>query len=175
MMIQIFSSHQDEHTIPYSTYLACDSGFATYLDLMTAVLFVFVVYISIIFKSSHDTSGNIGLVLLQISNISFFIAATVRYLIFGTYGYLINIERMFQFTELEQEESTDNITTTVPKSWPTEGVIKFIDLSLKYSDESQAVLKNLNVIIESQAKVERSKLITYILYCIPFYNTIFKI
>jgi ABC-type multidrug transport system fused ATPase/permease subunit len=40
-----------------------------------------------------------------------------------------------------------------PKSWPSEGAIRFDKLYLKYSSAEGPVLKNLNFAIESKQKV----------------------
>ena len=67
---------------------------------------------------------------------------------------MTSVERMFQFTCLEQEGSFErNKDFIVEKNWPSRGVIEFKNVYLRYNKEGEPVLKNLTLKIESEMKV----------------------
>lgn len=61
------------------------------------------------------------------------------------------VERIVEYTKLDSEENPQN--STPPPSWPSEGIIKFSSVSLRYSPDEPYVLKNLNFTIRSNEKV----------------------
>lgn len=63
---------------------------------------------------------------------------------------MTSVERILQFTSLPQEK-TDG--PSPPKDWPQRARLVFKDLNLRYDVESEPVLKNLNIEIESGWKV----------------------
>ena len=67
---------------------------------------------------------------------------------------MTSVERVLQFTKLEQECNSENESTCNPSSgWPAGGKIEFKKFYLRYSDEAEPVLKNVNFVIEPGAKV----------------------
>lgn len=63
---------------------------------------------------------------------------------------MTGVERILQFTSLPQEKTEG---PSPPKDWPQKARLVFRDMSLRYDAESDPVLKNLNIIIESGWKV----------------------
>lgn len=69
---------------------------------------------------------------------------------------MTSVERVLQFTEIDQEENSDEakLKKPPPGDWPSQGKIEFRDYSLKYTDDDvEPVLKNVNILIEAGTKV----------------------
>jgi hypothetical protein len=63
---------------------------------------------------------------------------------------MTSVERLIQFTSLPQEKHGG---PPAPKDWPQRARLVFKDLKLRYDVESEPVLKDLNIVIESGWKV----------------------
>lgn len=60
---------------------------------------------------------------------------------------MTSVERVIEYADLPCERSLETDTTilkNLPKNWPQHGLIKFNSVSLKYSDTSDYVLRNLS-------------------------------
>lgn len=75
-----------------------------------------------------------------------------------TVTQMTSVERILQFTELEQEEDSDDANLKKPPSdWPSRGKIEFQNYSLKYTDDDvEPILKNVNILIEPGTKVSEN-------------------
>lgn len=70
---------------------------------------------------------------------------------------MTSVERVLQYTKLENEEDLNPNEKKVPgSSWPHSGKITFKNTSLWYSKNERPVLKNLNISIEAGEKVTTS-------------------
>lgn len=59
---------------------------------------------------------------------------------------MTSVERVIEYANLPSERSLEtdaSILKRMPKEWPAKGLIKFNNVSLKYSDTSEYVLRNL--------------------------------
>lgn len=63
---------------------------------------------------------------------------------------MTSVERILQFTSLPQEKTGG---PSPPKDWPQRAKLIFKDMSLRYDVDSDPVLKNLDIVIESGWKV----------------------
>lgn len=67
---------------------------------------------------------------------------------------MVSVERVEEYVNLPSEPPMETAPENKPKGkWPNEGRVKFVDLSLRYSDDSEYVLKRLTFEIEPQAKI----------------------
>lgn len=67
---------------------------------------------------------------------------------------IISVERVVEYTELKPEPSLEAGKQYIPpKEWPTYGKISFKNVSLRYSDNGNAILKHLSFTIEPRAKI----------------------
>jgi ATP-binding cassette subfamily C (CFTR/MRP) protein 4 len=60
---------------------------------------------------------------------------------------MTSVERVVEYSNLPKEPSLDTppaILNKLKKDWPQQGAIRFENVSLKYSEGSESVLKNLN-------------------------------
>lgn len=74
---------------------------------------------------------------------------------------MTSVERVIEYANLSSERSleTDEKTLeSMPKQWPNRGLIKFNNISLKYSEEFEYVLRNLSFTLHE--KVSRGKKIS---------------
>ena len=79
-----------------------------------------------------------------------------------TITQMTSVERILQFTQLEQEDSSEESTVGSMKlanSWPSKGKIEFKQFYLRYADDEEPVLKNVNIVIEPGWKVSIHTLI----------------
>lgn len=67
---------------------------------------------------------------------------------------MVSVERVEEYVNLPPEPPMETAPEHKPKEdWPSDGRIKFHNLSLRYSDESEYVLKHLSFEVEPQAKI----------------------
>lgn len=60
---------------------------------------------------------------------------------------MTSVERVIEYANLPSERSLETdevILKNMPKQWPQKGLIKFNNVSLKYSNTSEYVLRNLS-------------------------------
>lgn len=67
---------------------------------------------------------------------------------------MTSVERVVEYTDLEPEPPLEIKDNNVDlKDWPSSGSITFNNLSLKYSKDSQLILKSLNLAIKANEKI----------------------
>lgn len=66
---------------------------------------------------------------------------------------MTSVERVIEYADLPSErslETNEKILMNLSKNWPQRGLIKFNNVSLKYSDTSEYVLRNLSFIVHEK-------------------------
>lgn len=73
-----------------------------------------------------------------------------------TVTQMTSVERILQFTQLEQEETRPEASVAIkpPSGWPSRGKIEFKKFCLRYARDEEPVLRNVNLIIEPGTKVK---------------------
>lgn len=66
---------------------------------------------------------------------------------------IVAVERLKEYSETEKEAPWRIQETTPPKSWPQAGRVEFRDYGLRYREDLDLVLKNINITIEGGEKV----------------------
>ena len=66
---------------------------------------------------------------------------------------MVDFERCMHFTECPKEKSKDNIYSSNLTNWPSKGKIEFKDFSVKYREDTELVLKNINLLINPNEKI----------------------
>lgn len=67
---------------------------------------------------------------------------------------MVSVERVEEYVNLPSEPPMETAPEHTPKGeWPSEGRVKFHNLSLRYSDDSEYVLRRLSFEVEPQAKI----------------------
>lgn len=70
---------------------------------------------------------------------------------------MTSVERVFEYTKLPSERSLETkpeVLESLPKMWSSRGIIRFKNVSLKYSQEGNFVLRNLNFLIHEKVLSE---------------------
>lgn len=109
MVCHEFDAHQDGHTAAYSLILATSTAFGFWLDMVSIGFVAFVTYSFIVLDSSElfvgadkPFAGNVSLAISQ----SLILCGMLQYGMRQTaemVAQMTSVERMFQFTQLEQE------------------------------------------------------------------------
>lgn len=144
-----FDSRQNDHTAAHYLVLVTSSAFGFWLDVVSIGFLAIVAYNFILLKDSQTFAGDVGLALTQILTICGTLQFVMKQMA-EVVAQMTSVERMFQYTKLEQEDLNDD-ARKVP--WPDRGEIKFVNLCLRYSDVDKPVLKNLCFTIEPRMKV----------------------
>lgn len=66
---------------------------------------------------------------------------------------MTSVERVIEYADLPSERSLETdtkILNKLPKHWPQHGLIKFNNVSLKYSDTSEYILRNLSFVVSEK-------------------------
>ena len=66
---------------------------------------------------------------------------------------MTSVERILQYSTLEQEAPARRDDSSVPSGWPINGAIRFDHIKLSYSKGGEAVLKDINISIQNGEKV----------------------
>jgi ABC-type multidrug transport system fused ATPase/permease subunit len=66
---------------------------------------------------------------------------------------IVSVERVKEYTKIQQESEWINEKKRPAKNWPQHGSIKFINYSVKYRDDLDYSLKNLNLTIKPAEKI----------------------
>ena len=66
---------------------------------------------------------------------------------------MTSTERVLEYTKLPQEEEGKPSSDGDYQQWPTDGSIRFSNLSLRYYEGGPLVLKNMSVTIKGKYKV----------------------
>ncbi|XP_014219727.1 multidrug resistance-associated protein 4-like [Copidosoma floridanum] len=159
MVCKEFDAHQDHHTAACSLIIATSTAFGFWLDIISVTFIAFVTYsfivISDLFGEAGERpfAGNVGLAISQSLILCGMLQFGVRQTA-ETIAQMTSVERIFQFTDLEQEGPFESEPgQRPPKEWPSEGRVEFKSLYLRYSDEGEPSLKNLNVLVTPGMKV----------------------
>ena len=106
---------------------------------------------SLIFKDKFSAS-EIGLILTYYETIHGSIFRGLHTLKFFQ-NSMVDFERCMHFTECPKESPKENDYSNSLGSWPSKGKIQFVNFSVKYREDTEIVLKNLNFLINPNEKI----------------------
>uniref|UniRef100_A0A336M188 CSON010264 protein n=1 Tax=Culicoides sonorensis TaxID=179676 RepID=A0A336M188_CULSO len=146
-----FAHIQDFNSSTYYLSLCCTRAFAFWLDIV-CVLYIAIVTYSFLFLDSF-AGGSVGLAITQ----SIALIGTVQWGMRQTAeleNQMVSVERVEEYVNLPSEPPMETSEENKPKGeWPNEGRIKFHKVSLRYSEDSEYVLKQISFVVEPQAKI----------------------
>lgn len=164
-----FDEQQDGHTAAHFLVVASSVAFGFWIDAVSVAFVVLVSYSFLLFWSGGFAASFVGLALTQVIGLCGSMQSCMKNYA-EVVAQMTNVERMFQFTELEQEcvneEEEDHLTGVMqrpPLFWPSKGEIRFERVSLRYLDDAELALRELSFTIEPGMKV------TSVLYSADIY------
>lgn len=82
-----------------------------------------------------------------------FICCLTSLTLFPIVLQMTSVERVIEYSKLEQETQSHDKTVSVPGSWPQYGIITFESFYYRHHHTMPQVLKKLNLCIRAQEKV----------------------
>ncbi|KAJ2946418.1 hypothetical protein O0L34_g12457 [Tuta absoluta] len=153
MLLRDFDAAQDLHSKAFYTFVGGSAAFGLYLDMLcivylTAVMgiFVFVDFGGII------PVGSVGLAVSQSMVLMMMLQMAARFTA-DFLAHTTSVERVLEYSDLPPEKNINDGQAPPSAEWPTKGHISFENIYMKYSEEGDYVLRNLNFTIESGWKV----------------------
>ncbi|XP_036361692.1 multidrug resistance-associated protein 4 isoform X2 [Octopus sinensis] len=147
-----FDDFQDIHTEAWFLFIATTRWLSVRLDLLCTLFILVVVFASIPLSDRLD-AGTVGLSV----SYSFVLTGMFQWFIRQTVeveNNIVAVERVIEYSKLPTEASLDSEPSQKPPDdWPQRGVISARNLSLKYSENTNVVLKHLDFKIEPQEKI----------------------
>lgn len=63
---------------------------------------------------------------------------------------MTSVERVLEYSRLEEEKDTTKPVVEIPKNWPPMGGIEFRSVTLRYGPHAEPVLKDLSFTIRAK-------------------------
>ncbi|XP_034486075.1 multidrug resistance-associated protein 4-like [Drosophila innubila] len=145
-----FDLLQDVHSSVWQLTMAANTALGLWLDCVSCC-FLSAVTFSFIITSETTYSGNVGLAISQAMILTGMVQYGVRQ-VAESLQQMTSVERVLQYTELEQE-SSHPLGKEPSQQWPTHGQVELRDMSCRYDPNGSAVLKHLSLTIEPGWKV----------------------
>ncbi|CAH1105116.1 unnamed protein product [Psylliodes chrysocephalus] len=154
VLIDEFDSNQDVHTAAWYLLIACMGSFGLWLDIISLIFTASVTFSFIYLHSISAVNGAlVGLAISQSMILTGMLQHGMRQTA-EVVNQLTSVERVLQYTTMEQEGPFDTPKDNIPKDeWPKEGLVEFKDLSLKYVEDEPPVLKQLNFTLYPGQKI----------------------
>ncbi|CAH0557932.1 unnamed protein product [Brassicogethes aeneus] len=153
-LIEQFDIHQDTHTSVSHLLLACTHAYTIWIDCLCVFLNIALPYAFILINQYvyHVDDSNVGLALSQAISFNGLLPFGLKRCTEGC-TYFASVARILSYTKLEKEPLENSKDVSLAKTWPCYGGIKFRNVYLKYSENDDAVLKNLNFFISPNQKI----------------------
>lgn len=145
-------SHQDVHSSACFLFLSTSRAFGFYIDIICQL---YIGAIIIVFTLIDDLAvvGNIGLIITQVMALTNMLQWGIRQTA-ELESQLTAIERILEYSRLDEEPMIDSKPETKPPDdWPTKGLVKFKDVSLKYNHRGAYILRNISFTITPEEKI----------------------
>ncbi|XP_012339560.1 multidrug resistance-associated protein 4 [Apis florea] len=159
-----FDKLQDVHTSTVYMYVTASTAFGFSLDVF-CFIFISVVTFSFLLLEQSFSGGEVGLAITQVMAMTGMIQWGMRQNA-EVANQLMSVERVLEYTQVIPEpnlrdrgkfakktEKQVALPANAPKNWPTDGMIKFRSVYLKYVEEDPPVLKGLNLVINPGEKI----------------------
>ncbi|XP_059610916.1 ATP-binding cassette sub-family C member 4-like [Phlebotomus argentipes] len=147
-----FHLHQNLNSSAWFMYITTTRSFAYWLD-MVCVAYIAIVTLSFLFLDNSTLGGNVGLAIMQVNSLIGMCQWGMRQTA-ELENEMTSVERVFEYADLPSEPPLETASKYRPvEGWPNRGTISFNNLSLRYSSDSEKVLKDLNFSINAGEKV----------------------
>lgn len=147
-----FHDHQNNNTSALYLYVTTNRAFAFWTDLI-CVLYILAVTFSFLLINQEFYSGDVGLAITQSMSLVIMCQWGMRQTA-EMENNMTSVERVIEYIELPTEPSLEtDASVRLPENWPATGRMHFKDLKLKYSENSDYILKGLNFSIKPTEKI----------------------
>ncbi|KAG5874920.1 hypothetical protein JTB14_023946 [Gonioctena quinquepunctata] len=152
ILIQEFDKHQDYHTSALYMSSTASSAFGFSLDMCSSAFYALLIFSFLIFQEHFESrGGGVGLAITQATTVSATIQWVMRMYAEVT-NLFISVERVLEY-EVLPKEIQPAVPKILPKSWPSDGEIRFENIGLRYAVDGPLILKKMNLVIKSKEKI----------------------
>ncbi|XP_043594435.1 ATP-binding cassette sub-family C member 4-like isoform X1 [Bombus pyrosoma] len=159
-----FDKLQDVHTSTVYMYIVASTGFGFSLDVFCFV-FTSLVIFSFLLLQQTFSGGEVGLAITQVMAMTGMIQWGMRQNA-EVENQMMSVERVLEYTQIVAESNLRDrgkfakkiekqlpLPANAPKNWPTDGMIRFRSVYMKYVEDDPPVLKGLNLVINPGEKI----------------------
>ncbi|CAK9815097.1 Probable multidrug resistance-associated protein lethal(2)03659 [Anthophora plagiata] len=159
-----FDKLQDVHTSTVYMYMVASTAFGFSLDIFCFVFTSLVTFSFLILQQSFS-GGEVGLAITQVMAMTGMIQWGMRQNA-EVANQMMAVERVLEYTQIPPEpnlrdrgkfakkaEKQIALPANAPKNWPTDGMIRFKNVYMRYSEDDPPVLKGLNIVIYPGEKI----------------------
>ncbi|XP_055302412.1 probable multidrug resistance-associated protein lethal(2)03659 [Sitodiplosis mosellana] len=153
VLLKEFNSLQNHNTSVGYIFKASTRAIAFWLELL-CVLYMTVAIVIFLVLDKEITGGNVGLAITQILSLISLSQWGVRQTA-ELENNMTSVERIMEYINLQPEEDKahDDSISKPPENWPANGVIEFINVSLKYTEKGDRILNSVNFKVHAGEKV----------------------
>ncbi|XP_066143470.1 ATP-binding cassette sub-family C member 4-like [Euwallacea fornicatus] len=142
-----FDRHQDHFTSTFYLNLSTKRFFTFWLD-MFGTMFASLVAFKFVILHQEETSGDVGLALVQATMLSSVLQFAIRQ-ITEVENTMTCVERVVEYSDVPSEPIGGQILA----DWPSKGHILYKNVSLTYKSDGHPVLKDIDLDIKGGSKI----------------------
>ena len=146
-----FDRLQDVHTSAWFAFISATRWFGVWLDWLVSA-YVAVVVFSFLLLGGDILGGDVGLAISSCILLTRDLQWGVRQSA-EVENLMTSVERVMEFTRLDQEAAQSVPAVSPGPDWPSHGVITFSDVRLSYGPGEQEVLRGVNFQTSPHEKV----------------------
>lgn len=147
-----FNECMDANTSAWYIFITTTRAFALWLDVV-CVLYIAVVTMSFLLMGQNALGGSVGLAITQTISLIGMCQWGMRQSA-ELENQMVSVERINEYSKLKPEPPLETAPKHRPqRSWPENGVIRFTNVELRYSEDGEKVLKDLNFTIRPGEKI----------------------
>ncbi|XP_046392253.1 probable multidrug resistance-associated protein lethal(2)03659 [Ischnura elegans] len=151
ILITEFDNIQDINSSAYFMSMSISTAFGFCLDIM-CLIYMAVVTFSFLLFDDVMVSGNVGLAITQSMLLTGMFQWGVRQTA-EVENQMTAVERVLEYTDIEEEESESKIDPKSLEGWPSKGEISFKNVGMSYKRNARIVIRHLNFTIKASEKV----------------------
>ncbi|KFP30660.1 Multidrug resistance-associated protein 1, partial [Colius striatus] len=141
----------DENQKAYYTGIVANRWLAVRLEYVGNCIVLFAALFAVIARSKLS-AGLVGLSVSYSLQVTAYLNWLVR-MSSDLESNIVAVERVKEYVEMEKEAEWSIEQTAPPSTWPEEGKIEFRGYGLRYREDLDLVLKNINVTINGGEKI----------------------
>uniref|UniRef100_A0A182M8V5 Uncharacterized protein n=1 Tax=Anopheles culicifacies TaxID=139723 RepID=A0A182M8V5_9DIPT len=148
-----FNELLDLNSSAWYMFISTSRAFALWLDLL-CVMYIGIVTISFLIGNSQQMlGGSVGLAITKTISLVGMCQWGMRQSA-ELENQMVSVERINEYSNLPSEPPFETAPKHRPqRNWPEFGAIRFTNVDLRYSEDGERVLKDLNFTIRSNEKV----------------------